>query len=300
MHIDRKTMTDRQIEQLADAIDFSIEPQLMDGWENLVNQSAHSGQIIGGYTMELKDVCSDGSTAVMTLAVTAPEGVNLQEYDGYPLSLQPGNRWGFFEPTSEGDGNVSGGYLSEDDGDGKANTQNVILKYTTNPAQIKNGERPFADGKGWSICWQDIYGIYLNEQTNEREKILLAEGTWVIDVVFENVTVKELEMITAPLKTKMTCSWDLMGNDVYQDVTITSLILRPLSASIICDLEDVAPDFLAVGDQCAYVMMKDGSRIGFHADNAASGVQNLLADTPIDLEQVSYLLLPDGTKLMAP
>ena len=98
----------------------------------------------------------------------------------------------------------------------------------------------------------------------------------------------------------MTCSWDLAGNDVYQDVTITSLILRPLSASIICDLEDVAPDFLAVGDQCAYVMMKDGSRIGFHADNAASGVQNLLADTPIDLEQVSYLLLPDGTKLMAP
>lgn len=300
MHIDRKTMTDRQIEQLADAIDFSIEPQLMDGWENLVNQSAHSGQTIGGYTMELKDVCSDGSTAVMTLAVTAPEGVNLQKYDGYPISLQPGNRWGLFEPASEGDGNVSGGYLSEDDGDGKANTQNVILKYTAIPAQIKNGERPFADGKGWSICWQDIYGIYLNEQTNEQEKILLAEGTWVIDVGFENVTVKELEMITEPLKAKMTCSWDLAGNDVYQDVTITSLILRPLSASIICDLEDVAPDFLAVGDQCAYVMMKDGSRIGFHADNAASGVQNLLADTPIDLEQVSYLLLPDGTKLMAP
>ena len=48
------------------------------------------------------------------------------------------------------------------------------------------------------------------------------------------------------------------------------------------------------------VSLTEESRIGFHADNAASGVQNLLADTPIDLEQVSYLLLPDGTKLMAP
>ena len=33
-----------------------------------------------------------------------------------------------------------------------------------------------------------LYGVYLNEQTNEGEKVLLAEGTWSIDVVFEDVT----------------------------------------------------------------------------------------------------------------
>ena len=300
MTIDREFMTDQQIERLADTIDFSIEPKLIDGWENLTNQTAGSGQAIDGYSIELKDVYSDGNNAVITLAIIAPEGVNLQEYDGYPISLQPGNRWGFFEQTSEDSSNVSGGYGSEDDGDGKANTQNVVLHYSAGTEQMRDGEIPFAEGKVWSIYWQDIYATYLNEQTNEPEKYLLAEGTWSLDAAFENVTVEELELITEPLKTKVAYGWDLQGNDVYQDTVITSFILRPMSASIICDLEHAAPDFLTVGDRCVYVVMKDGSKGAFHGDSAGSGIQNLQTDTPIDLEQVSYLLLPDGTKLMVP
>ena len=300
MYVDREFMTDQQIERLADTIDFSIEPQLIDGWENLTNQAANSGYVIDGYSIELKDVYSDGNNAVITLAITAPEGVNLQEYDGYPMSLQPSNRWGFFEQTSDGSSNVSGGDGSRDDGDGKANTQNVVLNYTAGTEQMRDGEGPFADGKIWSIYWQDIYGSYLNEHTNEGEKVLLAEGTWSIDVVFENVTVEELELISEPIPAQVAYGWDLQGNDVYQEIMITSVILRPMSASIICDLEDFAPDFLTVGDRCVYVVLKDGSEVAFYGDNAGCGIQNLQTDTPIDLEQVSYLLLPDGNKLMAP
>ena len=300
MTIDREIMTDRQIERLADVIDFSIEPKLIDGWENLTDQTAASGQSIDGFSIELKDVYSDGNNAEITLAVIAPEGVNLQAYDGYPISLQPGNRWGFFEQTTEGSGNVSGGYGSEDDGDGKANTQNVVLHYSAGTEQLRDGEIPFADGKVWSIYWQDIYGSYLNERTNEGEKVLLAEGTWSIDVVFDNVTVEELELITEPVKTQVAYGWDLQGNDVYQDTVITSFILRPRSASIICDMEDAAPDFLTVGDRCVYVVMKDGSRVAFYGDNAGFGIQNLQTDTPIDLNQVASVLMPDGTELNMP
>ena len=300
MVVDREIMTDQQIERLADTIDFSIEPKLINGWETLTNQAANSGYVIGGYSIELKDVYSDGNNAVITLAITAPEGVNLQEYDGYPMSLQPSNRWGFFEQTSEGSSNVSGGYGFRDDGDGKTNTQNVVLNYTAGTEQMRDGERPFADGKTWSIYWQDIYGSYLNEQTNEGEKVLLAEGTWLIDVAFESVTVEELEMITEPLKTQVAYGWDLQGNDVYQETMITSIILRPMSASIICDLEDLAPDFLTVGDRCVYVVMKDGSQVAFYGDSAGSGIQNLQTDTPIDLEQVVSVVMPDGTELTVP
>ena len=300
MCVDREVMTDQQIEQLADIIDFSIEPQLIDGWERLLDQTADSGKTFDGYSITLKDVKSDGNNAVITLAITAPEGVNLQEYDGYPISLQPGNRWGFFEQVSEGSNNVGGGYGSEDDGDGKANTQNVVLHYSAGTEQMRDGEYPFADGKVWSIYWQDIYGSYLNEKTNEGEKVLLAEGTWSIDVVFEDVTVEELELITEPLKTKAAYGWDLQGNDVYQDTIITSFILRPMSASIICDLEDIAPDFLTVGDRCVYVIMKDGSRVAFQGDNASSGVQNLQAESSIDLSQVASVIMPDGTELQVP
>ena len=300
MIVDREIMTDQQIERLADAIDFSIEPRLMDGWEELTAQTAGSGQAIDGYSIQLKDVYSDGNNARITLAVTAPEGVDLQEYDGYPISLQPGNRWGFFEQVSEGSSNVGGGYGSVDDGDGKANTRNVILHYTAGTEQLREGEIPFGEGKVWNIYWQDLYGSYLNEETDQGEKVLLAEGTWSIDVVFEHVAAEELEMITEPLKTKVAYGWDLQGNDVYQDTVITSFILRPMSASIICDMEHAAPDFLTVGDRCVYVVMQDGSRVAFYSDNGGSGIQNLQTDTPIDLHQVSYLLLPDGTKLMAP
>ncbi len=299
-YVDREIMTDQQIERLADTIDFSIEPRLIDGWEELTTRTSGSGEVIDGYSIELKSVYSDGNNARITLGITAPEGVNLQEYDGYPISLQPSNRWGFFQQTTEGSSNVSGGYGPEDDGDGKANTRNVVLDYSAGTEQMRNGEVPFAEGKVWNIYWQDIYGTYLNEQTNEGEKVLLAEGTWSIDVAFENVTVEELEMITQPLKTQVAYGWDLQGNDVYQDTVITSFILRPMSASIICDLEHTAPDFLTVGDRCVHVVMKDGTQAAFYSDSAGSGIQNLQADTPIDLNQVSHLLLPDGTKLMAP
>lgn len=298
--IDREIMTDRQIERLADAIDFSIEPQLIDGWENLTDQTADSSEVIDGYSIELKSVKSDGNNAFITLSITAPEGVNLLEHDGYPLSLKPSNRWGFFEQVSEGSSNVGGGYGVEDDGDGKSNTQNVVLNYSAGTEQMRAGEVPFSEGKVWNIHWQDIYASYLNEKTNEPEKYLLVEGTWSIDVVFEDVITEELELITEPLASRAAYGWDMQGNDVYQDTMITSFILRPMSASIICDLEDVAPDFLTTGDRCFYVIMKDGSKIALYGDNASSGVQNLQPESTIDLNQVVSVLMPDGTELIVP
>lgn len=299
MIIDKEVMTDQQIERVADAIDFSIEPKLIEGWEKLTDLAAGSGETIDGYSIELKSVKSDGNNAFITLGITAPEGINLLEHDGYPISLKPSNRWGFFEQVSEGSSNVSGGYGVEEDGDGKANTQNVVLHYSAGTEQMRDGEIPFGSGKVWNIHWQDIYASYLNEKTNEPEKYLLAEGSWSIDVVFEDVVTEELELITEPLASRAAYGFDMQGNDVYQDTKITSFILRPMSASIICDLE-AAPDFLTTGDRCVYVIMKDGSQVAFYGDNAGAGVQNLQTESSIDLSQVVSVLMPDGTKLIPP
>ena len=300
MTIEKEVMTDQEIERLADAIDFSMEPKLVEGWENLTEQAEGSGKTIDGYSIELKSVKSDGNTATITLGITAPEDVNLLEHDGYPVSLKHRNRWGFFEPVTEGSGNVSGGYSVEDDGDGKSCTQNVILKYSASSEQIRAGEAPFAAGHVWSIYWQDIYASYLDEETNEPEEYLLVQGSWSFDVFFEDVIIEELEMISTPVASEAAIGWDMEGNDVYQDTMITSFILRSMSASIICDMEHAAPDFLTVGDGCVYVMMKDGSRITLYGDNASSGVQNLQAESTIDLNQVAYVQLPDGTELPVP
>ena len=297
---DKSVMTDQQIERLADVIDFSIEPELVEEWERYTNQAAGSGEEIDGYSIELKSVKSDGNNAFITLSITAPEGVNLLEHDGYPASLKPSNRWGFFEPVSNVSGNVPGGYVAEEDGDGKSNTQNVVLQYTAGSEQMRAGEKPFASGNVWNIWWQDIYASYLNEKTNEAEKYLLVEGTWSIDVVFEDVVTEELELIREPLASKAAYGWDMQGNDIYQDTMITSFILRPMSATIICDLEKVAPDFLTVGERCIYVVMKNGSRIALYGDSAGSGIQNLQPESTIDLTQVVSVLMPDGTEIKVP
>ena len=297
---EQEFMTDDQIQHLADAIDFSIEPQLIEDWEKRTDQAVGSGKVIDGYCIQLKSVKSDGNNAFLTLGITAPEEVNLLECNGYPASLKPSNRWGFFEDVSGGSGTVSGGYYVEDDGDGKANTQNVVLRYTAGSEQIREGEKPFGEGKVWRIYWQDLCLSYLNEETNEAETALLVNGDWSIDVVFENVVTEALELIREPIPAKVAYGWDMQGNDIYQDTRITSLILRPMSASIICDLEDVAPDFLTVGDRCVYAVMKDGSRVAFYSDSAGSGVQNLQPEATIDLSQVVSVLLPDGTEIKAP
>lgn len=298
--IDKEVMTDQEIERLADAIDFSIEPKLVEGWEELTDLVAGSGKTIDGYSIELKSVKADGNKAIITLGITAPEDVNLLEHDGYPVSLKHSNRWGFFEPVTGDSGNVSGGYRVEDDGDGKSNTQNVVLNYSASSEQIRAGETPFASGHVWSVYWQDIYASYLDEKTNEPKEYLLVKGTWSFDVVFEEINVEELELITTPVASKAAYGWDMKGNDLYQDTLITSFILRPMSASIICDLEHIAPDFLTVGDRCVYVIMKDGSRITLHGNNASSGVQNLQTESTIDLNQVVSALMPDGTEIKVP
>ena len=297
---EQEFMTDQQIERLADAVDFSIEPQLIKGWEKLNEEAAATGEVINGWSMELKSIQSDGNNATILLSVTAPEGVDLTQHNGYPISLRAGNRWGFFEMISEGNGNVGGGYGSQEDGDGKNNTQNVILTYSAGGDHLQSGEKPFSSGKVWKIWWEDIYANYLNEETDEPEEFLLAQGTWSFDVVFEDVVMEELELITDPLPSRVAYGWDMQGNDVYQDTIITSFILRPMSASIICDLNDIAPDFLTVGDRCVYVIMKDGSRVAFQSDNASSGVQNLQAESIIDLSQVASVIMPDGTELQVP
>ena len=297
---EQEFMTDQQIERLADAVDFSIEPQLIKGWEKLNEEAAATGEVINGWSMELKSIQSDGNNATILLSVTAPEGVDLTQHNGYPISLRAGNRWGFFEMISEGNGNVGGGYGSQEDGDGKNNTQNVILTYSAGGDHLQSGEKPFSSGKVWKIWWEDIYANYLNEETDEPEEFFLAQGTWSFDVVFEDVVMEELELITDPLPSRVAYGWDMQGNDVYQDTIITSFILRPMSASIICDLEDIAPDFLTVGDRCVYVIMKDGSRVSFQGDNASSGVQNLQAESSIDLSQVASVIMPDGTELQVP
>ena len=84
-----------------------------------------------------------------------------------------------------------------------------------------------------------------------------------------------------------------------EPVDILSFRVTPFGASVVFNL---APNMNAASlppfpgtDQQACAIMKDDSRITLQGDNS-----NLLAQTPIILNQLDHILLADGTTLYPP
>ncbi len=81
-----------------------------------------------------------------------------------------------------------------------------------------------------------------------------------------------------------------------ESISLCSFRVTPFGASVVFDLPpdtngaSIFPD----SDSQIYAMMKDGSRIVLRDDR-----DKLLAQSPIVLSQLDYILLPDGTELPA-
>ena len=68
-------MPKEQLERIADAIDFSLQPKLVDGWGSLSDSAAPAGQEINGYRVAPVSAFTDGYGYRLVLRVTAQEGV---------------------------------------------------------------------------------------------------------------------------------------------------------------------------------------------------------------------------------
>lgn len=107
-----------------------------------------------------------------------------------------------------------------------------------------------------------------------------------------------LEFVAEPiiLKTIGGYAEDAEGNQeyLYESWTVTSFTLGPNSATIVG-----CPVFSTPNDQLT-VYMKDGSSVLLYGKSTGNGASQLTASSKIDLTQVDYILLADGTKLFAP
>lgn len=259
-----------------------------------------------GYSLELKSVLSDSHMVLVNVGVTAPEGTTTDDLDALcNMGID------FYEQNGGFEGSWS--MSVRDDQDGLENT--VDLVFDINPAARNyNGI--------WTLRIEDLYQYFYNKeyeqellntkyagQTNfiftqeESEKIseyvLLAEGFWEFTIDLSNTDHTELELITTPVTTQSCYGYKPDGTEVYEDVQITSFILRPLSATIIAETQS-APEFSNNNDRRVFVVMKDGSRIELITSWGAVGEVHHQAASPIILEEVDYVLLADGTKLMVP
>lgn len=107
-----------------------------------------------------------------------------------------------------------------------------------------------------------------------------------------------LEFATEPITLKTIGGHveDAAGNreNLYESWTVTSFALGPNSATIIG-----CPVF-STPDQQLTVYMKDGSSVLLYGKATGNGASQLTASATIDLAQVDYVLIADGTKLIIP
>ena len=286
--VESTPMTDRQVEMLADAIDFSLKPRLVEGWETMSDGAVGSGEMINGYSVSLKSVETDGYTATITLGITAPEGTVLIDPGIPDYTISPGN-WarGFFEPLTEVDSigaSRNGGCV--EDGDGLANTVDYVMEASS---KTKDGSMAFGPDDVWRIYFEDICGSWWDSEKLQQEEPLIAEGTWVIDVSFEHCDFREIELLSEPITAKACTGWKLDGTDVFEELEITSIKLRSHSIDILCENESA--DFLCFTGQFSYVVMKDGSTLEITSGNFHETV---------DLDRVAGIRLADETYIPVP
>lgn len=287
-------------------------------------QTIEKSETQDGYTLKVKSAITDGRMAYVTIGVTAPENVELENphSTGIPLYVGVGN-WpmGVFEPAS---GEPMMGAMSlgtEADNDGRNNTQDWLLIAERDPAQAD--QLAFASGSAWKLHIEDLVATYRDEAyqkeldqkyegrenfmytDEEAEKlykqVTLAKGVWDFDITFEDCDTRAVELVKDPITTKACVAMKLDGSDVYGDMNITSFKLSALSATILTDDPGCAPDFTSARNQkFIYAVMKDGSRVQLRAGSGSPGEQQLEAVRPIILDNVDYVLLTDGTKLPMP
>jgi len=269
-------MTGKQLEQVADAIDFSLEPKLVEGWENLDDGAVPAGQEVNGYRIEPVSAFTDGYSYQIVLRVTAPNGVPLTDPDDHTARIDAGD-------------GVNG--LCAEDGDGKRNTCHYILRDYTRQEdqQTENGSLPYPEGFVIPVYWEDLYYSYYNFDKMERVDTLLTEGTWSFEIPLSDADTREIELLSQPITAKGCIGWREDGTDVVEELKITSLKLRSLGIALTC--ENRGSDFFCHSGQCSYIVMQDGTQVKFISGEL---------ERPIDLDQVAYIQLADDTVIPMP
>ena len=280
-------MTDKQLDIVADALDFAIQPNVPTQADVDAQAAPPQEATQNGYTLKLKSVETDGYVARVVVGVTAPEDVDIES-----LNISTGRT--FFRTPGRDSNGINGDFNDVTDDDGLANTKDLVAEFTD---PFLDGLRPLELGAAWDLNITDLYV----DQWRPTSRVL-TEGDWHFSITFDetNTDYDELELISSPITATACTGWSLDGKDVLMEFPISSFKLRKFSSEITQDTaaeteeqRRAAPsaDFYGWRDHFAYAVMKDGTKI------------QLLERTncePIDLAQVDYVLLAGGTKLPVP
>ena len=275
-------------------------------------QVIEEAQLQNNCTVELKSFITDGQIALMTIHVTAPEGMNITD-------AQIGNWAGhgehyIFQPIGETwSSNGVGIWPPMDDGDGKDNTVDILCELT---GLIEGREREcsFMPGTTWKVLLEDVTVMcedteYLSQfevdenggvdLTWEQSQLAyptytLVEGVWEYEFTINKGDFRTIELLEEPIPLTV----EYKGRTT--DHTITSMVLRSMTLTVFAD-----PFVNAFPSGSCTVVLNDGTEIALD-DHGRQGIPSedwhytpFLAESPIPLDEVDYVMLC-GTKIMIP
>ena len=280
-------MTDRQIELVADTVDFAVQPRIPTQ-ADVDNQAGISQSATqNGWTVNLKSVETDGYVARILVGVTAPESTEIPT-EGNVIFANNGAE---LIPV-EGEVDGGGGTIERlEDGDGLDNTFDLLL---VRDCTMMDGSAPYADGTEWNLHLVDISYSWWDDANTRLVDDILVEGEWLIPIKFDesNGNYREVEFLNQPITAKYCTGYMMDGNNAIERVeeaVLTSVKVRSFSIDLISENEYA--DFLYWRSTCACAVMKDGTQVE---------IMNKRFNEPIDLDNIDHILLADGTKLMMP
>ena len=272
-------MTDAQLNIVADALDFAIQPNVPTQADVDAQAAPPQEATQNGYTLKLKSVETDGYVARVVVGVTAPEDVDIES-----LNISTGRT--FFRTPGRDSNGINGDFNDVTDDDGLANTKDLVAEFTD---PFLDGLRPLELGAAWDL---DITDLYV-DQWRPTSRVL-TEGDWHFSITIDEscTNYREIELLSEPITLKASTGWRADGTDCLEAFPVTSMKLRSQSISLTADTgENTYADFFCFDRTIACVVLKDGSRVD---------ILNQCLEKPIDLDQADYVLLPGDTKLPVP
>lgn len=294
------------------------ESPLSDGQVSYLeaNEKAiNASQTQNGWTVELRSAISDGTKGIVIFGVTAPEEVSLEKvFRGDIVFSRPdvGNEEDILLFPADACGCYS--YVWEDDGDGLANTEYFVIEVEPDPQE--STADPFAKNAVWHVSIENILRVTINEEVwDGMEEIfvfdkdlefteMLTEGTWEFSFSFDTDTGTGFsrELLTESISTKA-LFYRKYGEGVgeyanfLENVTVTSFVLKPLTATIHYEQCDGWPALYWNGNS-VHAVMKDGRKIELE-DSLSGGDGYIVLDAvlPIVLEEVDHIRMADGLNL---
>ncbi len=257
-------------------------------------------QTVNGYNITLLSAISDGNCTFVQCNLTAPEGAVL---DADHYSDLHGT---VFEFQDTGDSPSMSGYSWKNLDDDPSDNQAVLL-FSFDHAYTGLEETSFTDQPCRLILngLQASYYEWKDKELSIREEAL-AEGTWSFDIQFPENSDREIEFITG--YTECPCNVQLGMEKTGENtmvpllesttVQVTSLTLRSLSADL--HFQYGQKDSVNADFEEMYIVMKDGTKILMQQSSGAPNYIGFEFNTPIILDNVNYILLPDNLKLPVP